>query len=112
MFTFASDVPGLCRCYRCGGLLYNPDDTQPPADPPLIVVQDRRGFEKAIVEDRIYVVSMLTIDRIIPGCHGGTYRRNNIRPACGPCNSETGGGLWARKRSTTSSNSRSTTAGA
>lgn len=28
----------------------------------------------------------LTIDRIIPGHKGGTYRRNNIRPACGPCN--------------------------
>lgn len=35
----------------------------------------------------------LTVDRIIPGCRGGTYRRNNIRPACGRCNSETGGGL-------------------
>lgn len=33
----------------------------------------------------------VTIDRIIPGCQGGTYRRTNIRPACGPCNSETGG---------------------
>lgn len=33
----------------------------------------------------------MTIDRIIPGCRGGTYRRNNIRPACGQCNSETGG---------------------
>jgi hypothetical protein len=32
----------------------------------------------------------LTVDRIIPGCQGGTYRRNNIRPACGDCNSETG----------------------
>lgn len=28
----------------------------------------------------------MTIDRIIPGHKGGTYRRNNIRPACGPCN--------------------------
>lgn len=35
----------------------------------------------------------LTVDRIIPGCKGGTYRRDNIRPACGPCNSETGGPL-------------------
>lgn len=33
----------------------------------------------------------LTVDRIIPGCRGGTYRRNNIRPACAQCNSETGG---------------------
>jgi 5-methylcytosine-specific restriction endonuclease McrA len=35
----------------------------------------------------------VTVDRIIPGCKGGTYRRNNIRPACGTCNSETGGAL-------------------
>lgn len=39
----------------------------------------------------------LTVDRIVPGCDGGTYRRNNIRPACGPCNSETGGKLAHRK---------------
>lgn len=35
----------------------------------------------------------LTVDRIIPGCKGGTYRRNNIRPACAQCNSSTGGKL-------------------
>lgn len=33
----------------------------------------------------------ITVDRIVPGCKGGTYRRNNIRPACSQCNSETGG---------------------
>lgn len=41
---------------------------------------------------------LLTVDRIIPGCLGGTYRRSNIRPACGDCNSETGGRLAHRKR--------------
>lgn len=36
----------------------------------------------------------ITVDRYpIPGCQGGTYRRNNIRPACGPCNSTHGGAL-------------------
>jgi hypothetical protein len=34
-----------------------------------------------------------TTDRIVPGCQGGTYARYNIRPACGPCNSETGARL-------------------
>lgn len=29
----------------------------------------------------------LTADRIIPGCEGGRYRRDNIQPSCGPCNS-------------------------
>ncbi len=28
----------------------------------------------------------VTIDRIIPGSRGGTYARNNIRPACRYCN--------------------------
>ncbi len=41
----------------------------------------------------LLTVDTVTVDRIIPGCKGGTYRRNNIRPACGPCNSETGGAL-------------------
>lgn len=34
----------------------------------------------------LLTVNTLTVDRIIPGKKGGTYRRNNIRPACGPCN--------------------------
>lgn len=41
----------------------------------------------------------LTIDRIIPGARGGTYRRNNIRPACLGCNSSTG--ATVRRTSTT-----------
>jgi hypothetical protein len=41
----------------------------------------------------------LTIDRINPGCEGGTYfRRENLRPSCGDCNSETGGILGAARR--------------
>lgn len=42
---------------------------------------------------KLLIFETLTVDRITPGCHGGTYRRNNIRPACGPCNSETGSRL-------------------
>lgn len=76
---YASDVPGFCRCYRCGRLLYNPDE------PPL----SRSGF---LAPNGRWEHSLpLTVDRIVPGCKGGTYRRNNIRPACGQCNSETGG---------------------
>lgn len=40
----------------------------------------------------------ITVDRIVPGIEGGTYRRDNIRPACGPCNSETGGHLAAERK--------------
>lgn len=60
------EVPCV-RCYRCGGIL---------------------TFET------------MTVDRIVPGCKktakypkGGTYSRENIRPACGKCNSDTGGRL-------------------
>ena len=41
--------------------------------------------------------STITVDRIVPGRDGGRYTRDNIRPACGPCNSETGGALARRK---------------
>jgi len=47
---------------------------------------------------RLLTAITLTVDRIIPGCKGGTYRRDNIRPACGPCNYETGGHLGAKRR--------------
>lgn len=61
-----------CRCYRCGDPL---------------------------------TVETVTVDRITPGCKktakypkGGTYARENIRPACGGCNSETGGALASRPK--------------
>lgn len=38
----------------------------------------------------LLTVDDVTADRIVPGAHGGTYRRSNIRPACGTCNSSTG----------------------
>lgn len=36
-------------------------------------------------------VDTVTVDRVIPGCRGGRYTRDNIRPACASCNSKTGG---------------------
>lgn len=39
-------------------------------------------------------IKTMSVDRYpVPGCQGGTYRRGNIRPACGPCNSVHGGTL-------------------
>lgn len=40
----------------------------------------------------------LTVDRVKPGIEGGRYTRDNIRPACGGCNSETGGLLGAARK--------------
>lgn len=57
-----------CRCYRCGILMTD-------------------GFR-----------GLLTVDRIIPGADGGTYRRDNIRPACSDCNEKTGGRTRRKRR--------------
>lgn len=40
----------------------------------------------------------VTVDRVLCGIEGGRYRRENIRPACGPCNSSLGGTLAAARR--------------
>ena len=88
MEAWASDQPGFVRCYRCGVLLYNPDA------PPAAVATMLTAYGEAVALGhlaRVLSTYPLTIDRIVPGCQGGTYRRNNIRPACGTCNSETGG---------------------
>jgi hypothetical protein len=39
---------------------------------------------------KLLTVDTVTADRIKPGCQGGTYRRENLRPACLSCNSITG----------------------
>lgn len=94
MVHFAADVSGFCRCYRCGALLYNPDDWSGVPERP-----GRYMIAGQVWEDGRPVVLTaipLTVDRIIPGCQGGRYTRNNIRPACGPCNSETGGSTRRR----------------
>lgn len=47
----------------------------------------------------LLTVDTVTADRIKPGIEGGTYKRTNIRPACGHCNSQTGQALAiARKK--------------
>jgi hypothetical protein len=64
------DEVDAVRCYRCGCL--------------LVAIMRPDGQPGS---------GSMTIDRIIPGCKGGTYRRSNIRPACGRHNSETGGAM-------------------
>lgn len=45
---------------------------------------------------RLMTAATLTVDRIKPGCKGGTYRRDNIRPSCDDCATDTGNELrWA-----------------
>lgn len=47
---------------------------------------------------KLVTFETMTVDRIIPGCRGGTYRRTNIRPCCGKCNSKTGGAQRGKRR--------------
>lgn len=91
MKTWASDIPETFRCFRCGGLLYN-EDTPPNSTHFEWSGEALYHIERLdITVARYKRVTPLTIDRIVPGCQGGTYRRTNIRPACGTCNSSTGG---------------------
>lgn len=49
----------------------------------------------------ILTFETITVDRYpIPGIEGGTYSRNNIRPACAAHNSADGGRLAAKRRRT------------
>lgn len=47
---------------------------------------------------RLLTVDTVSPDRIVPGAEGGTYRRNNIRPACSDCQSITGAQLGHARR--------------
>lgn len=82
----------LVQCYRANRDVVVIDLPYGP-----VVVDVDPGTEGAQPACRCYrcgvllTVDTVTVDRIKPGCQGGTYRRDNIRPACGPCNSETGG---------------------
>jgi hypothetical protein len=63
-----------------------------------------KPFGEGIPACRCYRCGMLlefntvTVDRIKPGCKGGTYARTNIRPACSPCNTATGARLGVEQR--------------
>jgi 5-methylcytosine-specific restriction endonuclease McrA len=68
-----------------------------------VMVEVVAGTEGAEPACRCYRCGVLltedtvTVDRIKPGCRGGTYRRDNIRPACGRCNSQTGATTRSRR---------------
>jgi len=47
----------------------------------------------------LLVADDVSVDRIVEGDRGGTYARNNIRPACGFDNSSTGSAYrWTKAR--------------
>lgn len=62
-------VAGVMTCYRC--------------DVPLLA-------DDVAAELGVPMAERFEVDRIVPGVRGGTYADGNVRPACGPCNRETG----------------------
>lgn len=64
---------GLVLCHWCGCPLLQDEDPEAPGQ-------------------------SVTMDRVVPGCEGGTYELDNLVPACGPCNQERGGKLGAQRR--------------
>lgn len=46
----------------------------------------------------LLVFETVTVDRIIPGCRGGRYTRDNIRPSCQPCATQTGARLGVEQK--------------
>lgn len=62
-----------------------------PVDPRCSDFPDRVPACRCYRCGALLTVETVSADRIIPGCQGGTYRRDNIRPCCGRCNSITGG---------------------
>lgn len=84
--------------------VYSGTDPIVSVDQFVITVEELRTYESVVEAEEVPTCrcyrcgkllwsETLTVDRIIPHCKGGTYRRTNIRPACDRCNSETGGAL-------------------
>jgi hypothetical protein len=97
--TFRADMDVLI-CYqlfdnderRVSTITDWPADRFVPADLPHYTYEVHKAC-RCFRCGKLLTVDTVTVDRITPGCKGGTYRRNNIRPACSPCNSELGGKL-------------------
>jgi len=64
---------GIVLCYWC--------------DVPLLQDEDPDAPGQAV-----------TVDRIVPGCQGGRYTRDNIRPSCIVCARDQGGAIGAERR--------------
>lgn len=74
-------------------------DAMPRLDGTLRAVPQGRGIPacRCFRCGCLLTSGTVTVDRIVPGCQGGTYRRSNIRPACATCNESTGGALGAAR---------------
>jgi len=94
--TYASNVRLVRVEWLDGGLSINDPDELRYAPESLIASEEEVPTARCYRCGRMLWFETLTVDRIIPGILGGTYARNNIRPACYDCNTSTGGGLSNR----------------
>ena len=46
----------------------------------------------------VFLVQDLTIEHLVPRCHGGTNEDHNISLACAPCNHKKGREAWFQKK--------------
>lgn len=86
----------LIETYRADQDLSDFEITTKPWQPPHKVAVPLGSGEPACRCyrcGRLLDAETVTVDRIKPGCEGGTYRRDNIRPACSTCNEDTGRAL-------------------
>lgn len=97
--TYAADVKLVKVTFKDGAVEYSRDPLSYWTEMSLFDVDQAWLNVESAVEvptARCYRCGELlhegtiTVDRIKPGIHGGTYHRNNIRPACGKDNSSTG----------------------
>lgn len=47
---------------------------------------------------KLLTVKTVIPDRIVPGCEGGTYRRENLRPHCKDCSERQGGQIGQERK--------------
>lgn len=85
--TFRADTDAWVFRFTDGSCLVVEPSTWPSETllEPYVLEKDVKACRCYRCGD-LLIFETLTVDRIVPGRKGGTYRRNNIRPACGPCN--------------------------
>lgn len=103
--TYRADVDAWVIRYEDGMEIVRPY-TKPLADETRPGMGRREPACRCFRCGTLLIESTVTADRIKPGCEGGSYRRENIRPCCGSCNSITEARLGNQRRKASMKSSR------
>ncbi len=57
-----------------------------------------KGFAPCFYCKKVFLISTLTVEHIIPLCLGGISSDDNLTLACAPCNQERGKQVWQEKK--------------